>query len=226
MRLKNMTLGDINFQRKYGFYYIYFILIVFYGFIIYILPSDWRKPATAIMIYSDPAAMGMFFMGAIVLLEKSENVLNSIAISPVKTEEYILSKIISLGIISVITALILGAIAGLTNYFEIAISVFLCSSFFTLLGLLVASKVSSLNQFTIATVPFEIICFLPPIIAMFWFDSCLFTIHPGTACINLIIQTGNIYLNIGVILIWFLLLWKIVVKSVKKMINSVGGIKL
>jgi len=226
MRLKNMIIGDINFQRKYGFYYIYLVLIVFYGFIIYLLPTAWRKPAAEIMIYSDPAAMGMFFMGAIILLEKSENVLNSIAISPVKTQEYIMSKIISLGVISVVTAIILGALAGLTNYFEIGISVFLCSSIFTLLGLLVASKVSSLNQFTIATVPFEIICFLPPIIAMFWCDSYLFLIHPGTACINLLAQKGNVYFNIGIILIWFLILWNVVVKSVKKMINSLGGIKL
>jgi fluoroquinolone transport system permease protein len=52
------------------------------------------------MIFSDPAAMGLYFMGAIVLFEKSERVLSAIAVSPVKPREYVLSKLCSIGIVS------------------------------------------------------------------------------------------------------------------------------
>lgn len=67
------------------------------------------------MIYSDPAAMGLFFMGAIVLLEKSQRVLNSLAVSPVKVSEYILSKVISLGVISSIVAMFIAITLNLDN---------------------------------------------------------------------------------------------------------------
>ena len=72
MKLRRLVCGDIHFQWKYGFYFIYFVLTVIYVFGITALPDNWKHNAAAIMIYSDPAAMGLFFMGAIVLLEKSQ----------------------------------------------------------------------------------------------------------------------------------------------------------
>ena len=74
MRLGRLIRGDIHFQWKYGFYFIYFILTLLYVCAIAALPEHWKKDIAAIMIYSDPAAMGLFFMGAIVLLEKSQKV--------------------------------------------------------------------------------------------------------------------------------------------------------
>ncbi len=75
MRLGRLIRGDIHFQWKYGFYFIYFILTLLYVCAIAALPEHWKNNIAAIMIYSDPAAMGLFFMGAIVLLEKSQKVL-------------------------------------------------------------------------------------------------------------------------------------------------------
>ena len=72
MKLRRLVCGDIHFQWKYGFYFIYFVLTVIYVFGITALPDNWKHNAAAIMIYSDPAAMGLFFMGAIVLFEKSQ----------------------------------------------------------------------------------------------------------------------------------------------------------
>ena len=92
MRLGRLICGDIHFQWKYGFYFIYFILTVLYVCGIAALPEHWKTDIASIMIYSDPAAMGLFFMGAIVLLEKSQKVLNAMVVSPVKISEYILSK--------------------------------------------------------------------------------------------------------------------------------------
>lgn len=63
MRLGRLIRGDIHFQWKYGFYFIYFILTLLYVCAIAALPEHWKKDIAAIMIYSDPAAMGLFFMG-------------------------------------------------------------------------------------------------------------------------------------------------------------------
>lgn len=86
------------------------------------------------MIYSDPAALGLFFMGAIVLLEKSERVLNALAVSPVTIMEYILSKVTSLVVISVLVSLVLALTAGCDNIPLLLLSVALTSGIFTLLG--------------------------------------------------------------------------------------------
>ena len=92
MRIIHLIKGDIVFQIKYGFYFLYVVFTVLYAFVLVILPETWQETVASLMIYSDPAAMGLFFMGAIVLFEKSQRVLNSLAVSPIHISEYILSK--------------------------------------------------------------------------------------------------------------------------------------
>ena len=53
MKLRRLVRGDIHFQWKYGFYFIYFVLTVIYVFGITALPDNWKHNAAAIMIYSD-----------------------------------------------------------------------------------------------------------------------------------------------------------------------------
>ena len=167
MRLGRLIRGDIHFQWKYGFYFIYFILTLLYVCAIAALPEHWKKDIAAIMIYSDPAAMGLFFMGAIVLLEKSQKVLNAMVVSPVKISEYILSKTIALIAISTIIALILGLVSGSNHLLGIAVGTALTSAIFTMLGIIAATKISNLNQFLIVIMPIEIVCFVPPIVGLF-----------------------------------------------------------
>ena len=71
MMLGRLTVWDMKFQIKYGFYLLYSVLTVIYLIILLAMPESWRTAAAAILIFSDPAAMGLFFMGAIVLLEKN-----------------------------------------------------------------------------------------------------------------------------------------------------------
>ncbi len=120
------------------------------------------------MIFTDPAAMGLFFMGAIVLFEKSERVLNSIAVSPVKAWEYVLSKLVSIGIVSTLVGLVIGISAGIVQKPLLFISgVFLCSCLFSAVALTIARGISTLNQFMLATIPAEILIVLPAIFLAF-----------------------------------------------------------
>lgn len=227
MRLKNLIIGDIKFQIKYGFYFIYAVLVVFYICLLYILKDSWREKAATVMIFSDPAAMGMFFMGAIVLLEKSQRVLNSIAVSPVKVSEYILSKVISIGSISAIVALVIAFAAEMGNYLILTIATFFGSALFTFIGLIVSTKINSLNQFVIATIPFEIIGFLPPMAYLFGYGNDWLLLHPGTSLICMINgDFSHIVVNIVVLAVWLILLMIFTIKVVKKMFSSVGGVKL
>ena len=227
MRLKNIIIGDVKFQVKYGFYFIYVVLVVFYICLLFILKESWRAKVATVMIFSDPAAMGMFFMGAIVLLEKSQRVLNSIAVSPVKVSEYILGKVISIGSISTIVALIIALAAGMGNYMMLTVATFFGSALFTLIGLIVSTKINSLNQFVIATVPFEIICFMPPIAYLFGYGNNLFLLHPGTSLICMISgDFSHLLVNIVVLVAWLVLLMICTKKAVRKMFSSVGGVKL
>lgn len=229
MRKVNVIKGDMFFQWKYGFYMLYFLMIIIYYVIFSFLTGNVKDTIVSICVYSDPAAMGMFFMGALILLEKSQRITNSIAISPVTVEEYILGKIVSVGIISEIVGVILMLQGHTENYFLCAIGIFAGSVIFSLCGIIVGAKIESLNQYIIGTLPFEIIGFVPVILYRigFMWDNKLMIIHPGCSVIRLI--EGDTEMAVGAvasIVIWTILLFWIADISVRKMFRKSGGVKL
>ena len=226
MRMFHLIKGDIVFQIKYGFYFLYIVFTVLYALVLVLLPETWQETVASLMIYSDPAAMGLFFMGAIVLFEKSQRVLNSLAVSPIHISEYILSKMISLALISELVAMILAVISHHQNLIMVFIGTLLSSFIFSLLGLIVSTKIHSLNQFILWTVPVEIICFVPPVLSLFINHDYL-KIYPMTQCFSLINGSSqNMILALIIAFIMLICLWMIAIYMTKKMWKSVGGVHL
>jgi len=227
MRMKSMIFSDIRFQFRYGFYAIYGILTLVYIGLLYALPAAWRGDAALLMIFTDPAAMGLFFMGAIVLFEKSERVLNSIAVSPVTPAEYVLSKLVSIGAIATLVAVVIGAAAGvIRNIGLFVFSVFVCSCLFSALSLIVACKIKTLNQFFLAVVPIEVLTTVPAVLWMFWFPSNVWLLHPGVGMLMLCTGRGHAALAMLSLLVWTAAAVLAAVRTVDKMLQSVGGKKL
>lgn len=226
MKLKKIFLWDMKFQARYGFYLLYGLLSALYIVLLLSLPNDMRQAAASILIFSDPAAMGLFFMGAIILLEKSQKVTSYFAISPLKATEYIASKVISLNIIALLVAGIIGVVAGHKNIPSMLIGTFISSIFFTLLGIIVATKINSLNQFMLATVPVEILAFVPAILHLFDVTPKYLSIYPVNACMDLV--AGRSFSIIGLLLslVLIVVLFIITRKCVIKMWITMGGVKL
>ncbi len=226
-RLCKLINGDIRFQLKYGFYLVYLIFILFYICLIYAFPATVRGTVACLLIYTDPAAMGLFFMGAIVLFEKSQRVLNSIAVSPVTVKEYILSKLISLGLVGTITGTVIAASSGNRSIPSVILGTFLGSLIFSMFGLITASLVNSLNQFMVATIPFEFLCMLPPMVYLFGYRERFMLLHPGCLVIRLIEGQGlNEPLSLLYLCLWIVLIFFITNRIVRNMFLSVGGVKL
>lgn len=192
MRLRSLVLWDIRFQTRYGFYFLYAVLTAIYVAVLSAVPEGWREKAAAILIFSDPASMGLFFMGAIVLLEKSQRTPWALAVSPVRAAEYIAAKVMSLSAISLVVAAVLTAAAGVdaganagaygsagagafgsVDSYIVLFGTVLSSVVFTLLGIIIATRISSLNQFILWTVPMELVCFVPAILHLFRVGSPL-----------------------------------------------------
>ncbi len=227
MRTMALFFGDVRFQFKYGFYTIYLFFSVLYICLLYAFPPGWRETAAILMIFSDPAAMGLYFMGAIVLFEKSERVLDSIAISPVKPWEYVLSKLCSIGCISTFVAVAIGFSGNVVlKPFYLVVGVFLCSCFFSAVGLIIACRISSLNQFIIATIPAELLINIPAIARLFGYKKSWLLFHPGVDLIELLHGGGRAMPALILLLLWTVLFSVLAEKIVKIMLKSVGGVKL
>lgn len=227
MRFVSLILNDIKFQFRYGFYFIYAVICILYIFVLGILPASVKNTAAIILIYSDPAAIGIFLMGALILLEKSQRVLNTLAVSPVRIWEYILSKVISMAFIATIISAILAKAGGLERWYLVAVYTGIISSMFTLVGLAIGTKISSLNQFILYTTPFELLLFVPPVFYLFGKGVKYMYLYPANICIGLVANIHtNIILEIIVLIIAIggLFLWAY--KATKKSWKRLGGVKL
>ena len=224
MRQLKLIYSDIRFQWKYGFYYLYIIITVLYVFALSLLHGEEKNKVGILMILSDPATMGMFFMGAIVLLEKSQRVIHSIAISPIKPGEYMISKIVSVGIISLIVGGVIIIAKGSNHFLLECFGVFMGSVLFFLCGLLVGANISTLNQYVIATMPFELLGFSLPIPYLFGIENNLMLLHPGCILVRFMSGNGEYFLSLtGILILWVMLLYIPAKKSVEKMFKKLGG---
>ncbi len=226
MRLKSLFLLDMRFQAKYGFYFLYAVLTVIYSIALLAVPESWKEKTAVILIFSDPASMGLFFMGAIVLLEKSQHTPCAFAVSPVRPMEYIIAKVSSLSAISLVVAAILALVASEKHLHIVLLGTVLSSVMFTLLGIIIATKIISLNQFILWTVPIEIVCFVPAILHLFKITPAWLRYYPVNVCMEMVSGHASSAIGIFIVIAWMAFLFVLSNYCVLKMWGSMGGVKL
>ena len=224
MRLWKLTVGDVRLQWKSGFYGVYAIFTAVYVLALLAVPESARQTVATVMIFTDPAAMGLFFMGALVLREKGQGVNLALAVSPVRIGEYCAAKLLSLTLIGLAVALILALVGGITNVAACLAGVLLSSILFSACGLIAAEKAKTLNQFVLLAVPFELLICLPPALLLFRIDCPALTLHPGVAAVRLIYgDAQNPFLCLLILAAWCVPALFLCVRSVKKHFLEIGG---
>ncbi len=226
MRMRALLSGDLKFQFRYGFYFLYLIFVGFYLALLHAIPEGWREKTAVLMIFTDPAAMGLYFMGAIILLEKSERVLDSIAVSPATPAEYTASKLVSIALISTLAGLFIGVGGGASNPFLLIFGVFLGSCLFSAAGMMIAANIASLNQFIVFTIPAEVLINLPAIAWLFGWRPGILLLHPGV-CIVELCQNSPLALPAApILLFWTLLAMFLTRRVMGKCLRSLGGVRI
>lgn len=162
-RQLNVLKADILFQFKHGFYYIYIILTIMYIVLLGLFDQNVVKIALPIIIYTDPSVLGMFFIGGMVMLEKEQGILSLLYVTPLSVKEYLISKLLSLGIISVLASVTITLICyhGCANIVLLLIGIVLTSIFFTLMGFIISTRAKTVNQYMVKMVPWMLFFILP-----------------------------------------------------------------
>lgn len=205
---------DILFQVKQGFYLVYTVVTAVYLLILFSIPATVRTEVTAYLILSDTSIIGLTFMGALVLLEKQQNTLQSLFVTPVKLSSYLWAKALSLTLIAIITSAIIGFVpGGMThNCPATLLSVGLTSLFFSFFGLGLAASAESLNDYLANIMLGGLIMCLP--IALYFSVPGWSLLFPINASIDLLLspigeQTAKgIIGNSAVLVCWNLLAYR------------------
>ncbi len=216
MRLLHAIRMDMLLQWRQGFYAVYGGLTVLYILSMRFLPETIRIALFPIMLFSDPVMIGFYFIGGIVLLEKSQRVHSGLFTMPLRLQEYIIAKVVSLLVLALGSSLLIavGTWGLAINWLPLLTGVILSSSLFTLFGLICVAYSRSLNHYlmlsagvmALTSSPFlhhfgivnsNLFYFLPTKASLVLLDSVVLSTHWG----YLLYAVG--FLVICMVVAWF-----------------------
>jgi len=189
-RLAIQIRQDIRFQFKYGFYFLYLFMTTLYIAVLALLPAAWRAPAASLIILTDPAMLGFFFIGGIWLLEQGEGVHGALAITPLSVGEYLAAKAVSLALVSCLAGLAIAAAAmgPSLRLLALAAGLMIGAAACTVVGLYVATFARSVNHYLLLSLPAEAALMSPPLLRFFGVDHPLLAFWPGSLLLDAIRQ--------------------------------------
>lgn len=186
-RLSSLIKQDVRFQFRHGFYFVYGIVTIIYIAILKAL-TPMSNVISPIIIFVDPSFIGFFFIGAILFFEKEQRVKEAIFVTPVSNLEYIISKALSLTLLTLLVVfLILIFTHGLfINWFYIFLGVTLTSTLFIFIGILLTEYFKTITDYLVVggliMSPFS----APIVVYLGLNNSMLYYILPTTGSLKLI----------------------------------------
>ena len=159
-RVLTLVGHDARLQYRYGIYIAYAFVLAFY--LAVLLGAGPFLPAwvPALIIFTDPAALGFFFLGALMMLEKSEGVRAALAITPIGPGDYLIGKVATLTTMATLSSALLVFVHGAPNPPLILVTVVLTSVMYVGIGVPIALRFKTVNGYLIGSSGF-----LMPIIA-------------------------------------------------------------
>lgn len=201
---------DIKLQWRQGFWLVYFVIAAIYITVLLNIPPERRMLVSLILILTDTTVLGVIFIGALILLEKQQAVIQSLFVSPLQPSGYIWSKTISLTLIATIMSILVYLpVWHFTAYslFLLSCIVFTAASF-VLLGLGLAANVDTVNQYFGLQMGISMLLVIPVIPYLLLGQHPAFIIIPYVASLDLMLgaraplPVWRIVADLAMMLVW------------------------
>ena len=188
------------------------------------LPAASRLKVSLFLILNDTTVLGVVFVGALVLLEKQQAVIQSLFVTPLEPAQYIWSKTISLSLIAGCMSILVYLPARTFNAFTpvVALTIIFIAATFVLLGLGIAAKVDSINRYFGVLIGFSMLLVLPLIPYMLLDQHPVLLILPYVASLDLMLGAleplplWRILLDSSLLLAWGAVAYRFALKRVKR----------
>ena len=222
--MKLLLKKEITLQWRQGFWLVYFVFTAIYVTVLLNIPEKNRMLVSLILILSDTTMLGIIFIGALVLLEKQQAVIQSLFVTPLEPSQYIWSKTISLSLIAVcMSMLVYLPVWHFTAYTLLLLA---CIAFtagtFVLLGLGLAARVDTINQYFGLMMGASMLLILPVLPYLLLEQHPVFLFLPYVASLDLMLGAREslplwrIFLDIILLVAWGYLAYKFALRRVTR----------
>jgi fluoroquinolone transport system permease protein len=194
-------------------------ITAFYVLVIYMIRSlPGVEKLITLLIYNDPAIVGFVFVGVSIMLEKDQEVLPALFVTPINSHYFLISRILSLSAIGYLGALaiVVTAKGAAFNFVHFSAGAFSTCVLFTLMGIFLVSYTAEILHFLLRGIPLLIFMSLPLLNYFELTDLAflkLFPVHGGlTLMVNSYLDSPHLselvfgYISIAVwtpVLYWF-----------------------
>jgi fluoroquinolone transport system permease protein len=215
---------DILLQWRQGFWLIYLIFTAVYVTVLLNIPESNRLLVSLILILSDTTMLGVIFVGALVLLEKQQAILQSLFVTPLEPATYIWSKTISLSLIAFCMSLLVYLPAWTFDVYTplLLATIAFTAGTFVMLGLGLAAHVETINQYFGLLMGVSMLLIIPVFPYMLLEQHPVFLFLPYIASLDLLLGARDplplwrILLDVGFLLVWGYLAYRYALRRVNK----------
>ncbi len=148
-RLLATIIWDVQLQLRYGFYYAGAFVAVIWVALLSQLPSASLIQILPALLFLNLVMTTFYFIAGLVLLEKGQQTLAGLVLTPLRPGEYLLSKVVTLTLLGLLECVVISLLAygvGL-NWWSLILGLVALAAIYTLLGFVSVSRYTSINEY-------------------------------------------------------------------------------
>ena len=189
--LKQIKWQLLIFQRNNLLNMIVVITAVYVLVIYFLRDFGNLEKFITLLIYNDPAIVGFVFIGISIILEKDQEVLPALFVTPLNHHIYLISRIITLSTIAYFSAVMMVMTArGISfNFIHFSIGALSTCVLFCLMGVLIVSYTNEILHFLLRSIPLLILMSLPLLNYFELTDLSFLKLFPVQGGLNLMINS-------------------------------------
>lgn len=182
-------------------------ITAFYVLIIYLI-KDFAgvEKFITLLIYNDPALVGFIFIGISIILEKDQEILPALFVTPVNYHIYLISRIITLSLIGFFGAfaMVLTAKGTSFSFLHFSVGAFSTCVLFCLMGIFIISYTTEVLHFLLRAIPLLIFMSLPLLNYFELTDLSFLKLFPVQGGLNLMVNSYAKTPNFGEIIFGYI----------------------
>lgn len=170
-RLLLLVKGEFNRLNKYNLFTAHFVVLLVWVGMAWFFEAPELKAFVPFIFLMDATMMTILLVGATLFYEKQEHTINSIMVSPVTEDEYLLSKVAVNVLNSLITVVFVSAalffMKGVTyNYLLLVPAVTVVTASHTIIGIWLSYHSKSFSSLLVNYIIYVFVFLLPTVMAM------------------------------------------------------------
>lgn len=140
---------DLVTQYRHGFWIAGLVVTLTWVALLRPLSREYREIWLPCLLYVDVGSIGVGFVAGLLFFERHQGVLDAIVVTPVPTSAWLISKVLSLTLLTTVVAsgLVLLTAAQAASWPRLLLSSAVVAALYTLIGFLLAVRCESLSGF-------------------------------------------------------------------------------